>query len=129
LLPGVKRVNAAEVRELIAQKALMVDVRSEKEYNEGHIPGAILVSYGEKSLKDIAFDPAVDSFAEVDKLDKNKPVIFACNGAECWKSYKAAKAALARGFTTVYWFRGGLPEWKAENLPVQRAAPTATAAS
>lgn len=129
LLPGVKRVNAAEVQKLIAQQALMVDVRSEKEYNEGHIPGAILVPYGEKSLKDIAFDPTVDTFAGVDKLDKNKPVIFACNGAECWKSYKAAKAALARGFTTVYWFRGGLPEWKAENLPVQRAVPIATAAS
>jgi rhodanese-related sulfurtransferase/ABC-type phosphate/phosphonate transport system substrate-binding protein len=128
-LPGVKRVRASEVKELIAQNALMVDVRSEKEYNEGHIPGAILVPYGEKSLKDIAFDPAVDHFAGVDKLDRNKPVIFACNGAECWKSYKAAKAAVARGFTTVYWFRGGLPEWKAEGLSVERSVPAAVAAS
>jgi rhodanese-related sulfurtransferase/ABC-type phosphate/phosphonate transport system substrate-binding protein len=128
-LPGVKRVRASEVKELIAQNALMVDVRSEKEYNEGHIPGAVLVPYGEKSLKDIAFDPAVDSFSGVDKLDKNKPVIFACNGAECWKSYKAAKAAVARGFTTVYWFRGGLPEWKSEGLSVERNVPAAVAAS
>jgi rhodanese-related sulfurtransferase/ABC-type phosphate/phosphonate transport system substrate-binding protein len=127
-LPGVKRVRAAEVKELIAQNAVMVDVRSEKEYNEGHIPGAILVPYGEKSLKEIAFDPAVDHFAGADKLDRDKPVIFACNGAECWKSYKAAKAAVARGFKTVYWFRGGLPEWKAEGLPVDRAAPAAVAA-
>jgi rhodanese-related sulfurtransferase len=128
-LPNVKRVNAAEVRELIGQKALMVDVRSEKEYNEGHIAGAILVPYGEKSLKDIAFDPAVDSFAGVDKLHKDKAVIFACNGPECWKSYKAAKAAAARGFTTVYWFRGGLPEWKAEGMAVeQRIASAAVAA-
>jgi rhodanese-related sulfurtransferase/ABC-type phosphate/phosphonate transport system substrate-binding protein len=129
LLPGVKRVRAAEVRELIAQSAVMVDVRSEKEFNEGHIPGAILVPYGEKSLKDIAFDPAVDSFAGVDKLHKDKAVIFACNGPECWKSYKAAKAAAARGFTTVYWFRGGLPEWKAEGMAVeQRIASAAVAA-
>jgi rhodanese-related sulfurtransferase/ABC-type phosphate/phosphonate transport system substrate-binding protein len=127
-LPGVKRVRAAEVKELIAQNAVMVDVRSEKEYAEGHIPGAILVPYGEKSLKDIAFDPGVDSFSGVDKLDKKKPVIFACNGAECWKSYKAAKAAVARGFTTVYWFRGGLPEWKAEGLSVERTVPSAVAA-
>jgi rhodanese-related sulfurtransferase len=130
LLPGVKRVRAAEVRELIAQSAVMVDVRSEKEYNEGHIPGAILVPYGEKSLKDIAFDPALDTFSGVDKLHKNKAVIFACNGPECWKSYKAAKAAVARGFTTVYWFRGGLPEWKTEGLAVeQRIAPAAAVAA
>jgi rhodanese-related sulfurtransferase/ABC-type phosphate/phosphonate transport system substrate-binding protein len=128
-LPGVKRVRAAEVKDLIAQHTVMVDVRSEKEYSEGHIPGAILVSYGEKSLKDIAFDAAIDSFPGIDKLDKKKPVIFACNGAECWKSYKAAKAAVARGFTTVYWFRGGLPEWKAEGMPVERSAPLAVAAS
>lgn len=128
-LPGAKRVRALEVRELIAQRAVMVDVRSEKEYIEGHIPGAILVPYGEKSLKDAAFDPSVDSFSGVDKLDKSKPVIFACNGAECWKSYKAAKAAVARGFTNVYWFRGGLPEWKGEGLPVERNAPPSNVAA
>jgi len=127
-LPGVTRVRAAEVKELIAKGAVMVDVRSEKEYKEGHIAGAILVPYGEKSLKDIAFDPAVDSFAGVDKLDRAKPVIFACNGAECWKSYKAAKAAIARGFTRVHWFRGGLPEWKTEGMPVERSEPAAVAA-
>jgi rhodanese-related sulfurtransferase len=123
-LPGAARVNAAQVQELIAQGAQMVDVRSEKEYNEGHIPGARLVPYGEKSLKDIAFDAKADSFAGVDKLDKAKPVIFACNGAECWKSYKASKAAVERGFKQVYWFRGGLPEWRAEGLPVDGKAPT-----
>jgi rhodanese-related sulfurtransferase len=40
-------------------------------------------------------------------------LIFACNGAECWKSYKASQAALKAGFTKVHWFRGGFPEWRA----------------
>ena len=53
------------------------------------------------------------------KLDKTKPVIFACNGAECWKSYKAAKVAAAKGFKSVYWLRGGLPEWDAGGLPTE----------
>lgn len=60
----------------------------------------------------------------MDKLDKAKPVIFACNGAECWKSYKASKAAVERGFKQVYWFRGGLPEWRAQGLPVDGRAAT-----
>ncbi|HET7729560.1 MAG TPA: rhodanese-like domain-containing protein, partial [Usitatibacter sp.] len=76
--------------------------------------------YSEKSLKEVAFDASVDSFPGLDKLDRSRPVIFACNGAECWKSYKASQAALAKGFTAVHWFRGGLPEWKAATLPVER---------
>ena len=48
----------------------------------------------------------------------DKPTIFSCNGAECWKSYKASKVAMAQGFKTVYWFRGGLPEWEATGLQV-----------
>ena len=75
----------------------------------------------EEKDKDIAFDAALDSFPGLDKLDRTRPVIFACNGAECWKSYKASKAALAKGFTNVHWFRGGLPEWNGEGLPVERA--------
>lgn len=61
----------------------------------------------------MAFNAAQDDFQALDKLpnlDKGKPVIFACNGAECWKSYKAAKVAAAKGFKSVYWLRGGLPE-------------------
>ena len=52
-------------------------------------------------------------------LDKAKPVIFACNGAECWKSYKAAKVATTKGFKSVYWLRGGLPEWDETGLPTE----------
>jgi rhodanese-related sulfurtransferase len=118
-LPGAKRVTAQEVKALIAENAQMVDVRTQKEYDAGHVPGAVLVPYTEKSLKDIAFDPTADSFPGLAKLDKARPVIFACNGAECWKSYKAAKAAVAGGFQSVHWFRGGLPEWKEAAFAVE----------
>ena len=44
------------------------------------------------------------------------PTVFLCNGPECWKSYKASHQAVALGFKTVYWFRGGMPEWRAKGL-------------
>ncbi|MBI5260053.1 MAG: PhnD/SsuA/transferrin family substrate-binding protein [Burkholderiales bacterium] len=113
LLPGATLVAAKEVQQLIANGAVMVDTRSEKEYKARHIPKAVLVPYHEKSLKDVAFDASKDDFAGLATLDKSKPTVFACNGAECWKSYKASKAAVAAGFKQVYWFRGGLPEWEA----------------
>jgi rhodanese-related sulfurtransferase len=48
-------------------------------------------------------------------------VIFACNGAECWKSYKSCVTALNSGFTQVYWLRGGFPEWVAKGYPIESA--------
>ncbi|MEO8509077.1 MAG: rhodanese-like domain-containing protein [Betaproteobacteria bacterium] len=121
-LPGVTRVSAQEAEDLMKRGANFVDVRSEKEYKERRVKGAQWIPYAEKSLKDVAFDPAADDFSGIDKLDRAKPVIFACNGAECWKSYKASKVAIAKGFKTVYWFRGGLPEWLARGLPVDQGA-------
>ena len=117
-LPGVTRVTATEAAELIKKGAQMADVRSEKEYAAKHIPGAVLIPYTEVSTKDVSFDSNADSFTALDKLDKKKPAIFACNGAECWKSYKASKVALTQDFKQVYWLRGGLPEWEALGLPI-----------
>ena len=89
----------------------MVDTRNDKEYQQKHIPGALHVPYVEKSLKDVAYDAKLDDFSGLARLNKATPTIFHCNGAECWKSYKASRAAMAAGFAKVYWFRGGLPEW------------------
>lgn len=120
-LPGVKVVTAAEVRQMIGTGAVVVDTRTDKEFAAKRIGGARHVPYGEKSLKDVAYDPALDDFKGLAALDASKPTIFHCNGAECWKSYKASKAALAAGFRQVFWFRGGLPEWEKAGLPVDRA--------
>jgi len=121
-LPGVQRVSAKEAQQLQAKGALLVDTRTEKEYKTKRIKGALLASYVEKSLKDVAFNATQDDFQALERLsDINaaKPVIFACNGAECWKSYKAAKVAAGKGYKNVFWLRGGLPEWDAEGLPTE----------
>ena len=125
-LPGARMVTASEVVGLQQKGVPIIDVRLAKEYHEKHIRGAQSIPYGEKSLKDVAFDPALDQWAGPEKLDKAKPVIFHCNGAECWKSYKAAKVAVSKGFTTVYWFRGGFPEWESSGLAVE-SSPITTA--
>jgi rhodanese-related sulfurtransferase/ABC-type phosphate/phosphonate transport system substrate-binding protein len=125
-LPGARMVTASEVVGLQQKGVPIIDVRLAKEYYEKHIRGAQSIPYAEKSLKDVAFDPALDNWAGPEKLDKTKPVIFHCNGAECWKSYKAAKVALSGGFTTVYWFRGGFPEWESSGLAVE-SSPVTTA--
>jgi rhodanese-related sulfurtransferase len=110
-LAGATVVDAAAVKRLQAQGAVLVDTRTQSEFEQRAIPGARWVPFIEKSLKDVAYDPKVDDFSGLTALDKSKPTVFFCNGAECWKSYKASRAALAAGFKQVYWFRGGMPEW------------------
>ena len=112
-LPGATVVSAAEVKQLVAQGAVVVDTRTEKEYKLKHIPSAVFVPYHEKSLKDVVYDAVLDDFGGIKTLNPKTPTVFHCNGAECWKSYKASRAAIAGGFAKVYWYRGGMPDWEA----------------
>ncbi|HXF47180.1 MAG TPA: rhodanese-like domain-containing protein [Burkholderiaceae bacterium] len=118
-LAGVKRVSAREALDLAERGAKLVDVRTEREFKARRARGALLIPYGEKSLKEPDFDASVDSFAGLDRLAKNEPIVFFCNGPECWKSYKASKWARNAGYTNVYWLRGGMPEWVASGLPTE----------
>jgi ABC-type phosphate/phosphonate transport system substrate-binding protein/rhodanese-related sulfurtransferase len=120
LLPGATVITAEQAAELMKKGVPLYDTRVKEEYDDKHIKGAKLVTYNEKSAKEVGFNAAQDSF-DMSQIapDRNAPVIFACNGAECWKSYKASLVAIKAGYKQVYWFRGGFPEWRARGLPVE----------
>jgi len=121
-LPGANVVDAKAVAQLLQAGAIYVDTRTEAEFKAGHVPGARLVPYVEKSAKDADFDASQDQF-DVSKLgDRNQELVFACNGAECWKSFKATQAALKAGYKKVHWFRGGFPEWRSSGMKFDAAA-------
>ncbi|MDB5900910.1 MAG: hypothetical protein JWP41_4512 [Ramlibacter sp.] len=122
-LPGATVADAKTVAQLLAGGAIYVDTRTEAEFKAGHVPGAVLVPYVEKSAKEADFDASHDKF-EIAKLaaDKNTELVFACNGPECWKSFKASQAALKAGYRKVYWFRGGFPEWRTSGMKFDAAA-------
>jgi rhodanese-related sulfurtransferase len=119
-LPGAKIISAAEAKMLIAKGLPVYDVRVEEEYETAHVPGAISIPYKEGSAKEVGFDQGDDKFA-LYKLpkDKHAPLIMYCDGTICWKSYKSATMAIQAGWTNIYWFRGGFPEWKGAGLPVE----------
>jgi rhodanese-related sulfurtransferase len=118
-LEGAKIVTSEDVKKLLDGGATIYDVRKKAEYAEAHIPGAKSLPYKEKSKKVADFDMSKDRWKS-DQLpaDKAAAVIFQCNGARCWKSYKASVWAIGEGYTSVYWFRGGIPEWKEKGLSV-----------
>lgn len=119
-LAGATMVTAEQAKKLADGGVPVIDARVANEYAESHIKGAKNVPYKEKSGKDVKFDPKEDSF-DLAKLpaDKGAALIFYCNGAECWKGYKAAKTAVDAGYQKVQWLRGGIPEWKAKGYPVE----------
>ncbi len=119
-LNGAIVVDEAKAKSLIDSGIMAIDARVANEYAESHIKGAINIPYKEKSAKAVNFDANEDSF-DVKKFPANKstPVVIYCNGPECWKSYKASTAAIKAGYKTVYWFRSGLPEWKAKGNPTE----------
>ncbi len=119
-LEGVTLVTAEQAAEMMQKGIPLYDTRIEEEHREGYIKGAKWLPYGEKSGKEVGFDAAKDHF-DVNRLgDKNAPVVFSCNGPECWKSYKSCVAALKAGYKRVYWFRGGFPEWVAKGYAVEK---------
>lgn len=119
-LAGVTHVGAEEVAKLIASGAIAVDTRTPKEYDQEHIAGAVSAPYIERSLKERNYNATLDDFSAFAKLPTDKPLIFFCNGPECWKSYKASKMAKAKGAKQVYWYRGGMPEWVGKSMPVEK---------
>ncbi|MCX7673405.1 MAG: PhnD/SsuA/transferrin family substrate-binding protein [Thiobacillaceae bacterium] len=123
VLPGATIVTAEQVKSLMAQGVPLYDVRPQSHYRQGHIPGAINLTYEMNSPKEVDYDDALDRW-DVSRLpkDKNQPVIFQCNGAECWYSYKAARMAIKLGYKKVYWFRTGLPAWRAAGYPIEQGA-------
>tara|TARA_B110001454_G_C12523497_1_gene352040 strand:+ start:215 stop:607 length:393 start_codon:yes stop_codon:yes gene_type:complete len=86
------------------QGAQLIDVRTPREYEKGHLEGAVLINYLSGDFKRKAFD----------KLDRSKPVLVYCAGGG--RSLKAAKIYSDAGFTKVYNLMGGFRSWEAKKM-------------
>lgn len=84
LLAARSRVSGEQARALVADGALLIDVRTPAEYSMGHLPGAKNVPLGELPRR-------------VEKLSKDKPVVVYCaSGA---RSASAKRLLQRAGFT------------------------------
>jgi len=108
-IPGVTRVEAEEMLELVARepRLIIIDSRIAMDRHQGHIEGSI-------SLPDT--ETRCESLARVIPA-KTRPVLFYCNGVKCGRSVVAVKIAQACGYTRLYWYRGGFEDWKEKGYP------------
>lgn len=102
-------VNVEEFQKMIGKKgAQLIDVRTPKEYENGHLKEALLINY-------MADDFTTKAFKG---LDKSKPVLIYC--ASGGRSAKSAKLYKEAGFTNVYNLLGGFSAWKSKNLEIEK---------
>lgn len=103
---GGATLSPAELVTLINHDdALVLDVRDQKEFHEGHIVDS-------KHLPPSAFDSRVTEFEK----HKSKPVVVVCKMGQT--SGVIGKKLRVAGFERVLRLRGGIAEWRASNLPL-----------
>ena len=90
----------------VEQKAVIVDVREDKEWNEHHIPGAVHIPLSQLN----------DRLSEL-KQYKDSPIITQCKGG--MRSAQAQTALKSAGFSKVYNMDGGIQAWDKEGLATE----------
>ena len=110
-LPRPIQIQLPVVKEIFdVTGAVLIDSREPEEYEEGHIPGALNVS----------FDMAISDPSSLEVLDTGgRPIIVYCGGGECEVSINLAWELLQAGHTRVTYFQGGFPAWVEAGYPVE----------
>ncbi|SET50390.1 NADPH-dependent 2,4-dienoyl-CoA reductase, sulfur reductase [Lacrimispora sphenoides] len=87
VLHGVsKQVHVSEVRELVGNKACIIDVRGRDEFEMGHLIGAVNIPLGELRQR-------------VSEIPHDRPVYLHCRTSQ--RSYNASMALKGRGFDNI----------------------------
>ena len=99
---GIRVIDLADLEDEIAGGAILIDARTKPEYEEGRIPGAILIDYYEmgRYLKEL-----------LPTLDPARRTIVYCYGPDCEDAELLARELFMIGFTDLLVFKGGFEEW------------------
>jgi len=100
------KISPEDLRRLIASKRndfVIVDVRDQSEYAEGHIPGAINI-------------PVANFSSRSGELDKDKTIIVSCNAGG--RSYKAYRKLMSLAYDKYY--QALFADWKAAGFEVEK---------
>ncbi|HEV2978004.1 MAG TPA: metalloregulator ArsR/SmtB family transcription factor [Casimicrobiaceae bacterium] len=92
------------VKRLKDKSVLLLDVRPEDEFAQGHLPGALNI-------------PLPQLGKRLSKLPKRAQIVAYCRGPYCVLSFEAVAALRAKGYDARR-LEDGFPEWKAAGLPV-----------
>ena len=97
------KITAEEAKEMIdTQEVIILDVRTQEEFKEKHIEGALLIP-----------DYELANVAKSKLPDKNKKILVYCRSGN--RSKSSARLLIDMGYTNVYDF-GGIINWPYETV-------------
>jgi rhodanese-related sulfurtransferase len=98
--PRLDMITQAELTQMINEEKdlLLIDVRTEGEYTQGHLPGAIVIPYDEFDLR----------YKEILEYQDREVVLYCHTGG---MGDFAGKVLLKKGFTNVKNLDGGIYGW------------------
>ena len=105
---GVRRLSPSDATRLINhEEALVLDVRSDGEFRQGHIVNALNI-------------PESQLAERLNKLNRyrGRPIIATCRTGQT--SAKAGSTLSANGFEQVYSLHGGILAWEGASLPLTK---------
>ena len=103
---SINQMNSDELIEFIElNDAVLVDVRTEDEYNSGYIENSLNIDYFSNAFS-----------VNADKLDKSTPIILYCRSGK--RSSMSANKISKLGFKEIYNLEGGILEWIEEGNAV-----------
>jgi rhodanese-related sulfurtransferase len=106
---GIKRISIADAKvDFEKGNAVMIDVRGDMAYKQGHIKGAQSIAFSEVTAR------AAD-------LPKDKTIILYCSCPAEHSSVAAAQALHSKGVDNTAALVGGYPAWKSAGYPVEEA--------
>ena len=97
-----EQITAEDAKNIMdsGEDCIILDVREQEEYDEGHIPNAVLIPYTE-----------IENKAEEMMPDKDKLILVYCRSGR--RSKIASESLVKLGFTNVKEF-GGIIDWPYE---------------
>jgi rhodanese-related sulfurtransferase len=97
-----KQISMAEAKEVMSTEKdyILLDARTQEEYADGHIPGAICVP-----------NETIGTEPPVELPDKEKKILVYCRSGN--RSRQAAAKLAAMGYSNIVEF-GGIMDWNGE---------------
>ncbi len=104
----ITNIEAKNAKKLLEEnkEITILDVRTEEEFNEGHIPNAVNMDVQDHLFKQ-----------KVNTLDKEKIYLVHCRSG--MRSCAAIEMMDSQGFTNIYHLHQGFLEWEESGLPTE----------
>ena len=130
-MSGVKSVSPEQTAELLKEGAVYVDVRTEQEYEAGHVPGSLNVPWKQLGPGGMVQNP---EFLDVMQkcFGKNEKLIMGCRSGN--RSQHAGELLVRSGYADVSNLTTGfeatrdafgrvIPGWRNVGFPVETGKP------